>query len=395
MRTFAALAVFLGAPAFAQQVGQPLPPWTPGTLDIHQINTGRGNAGLLIFPDGTSMLLDAGDGGRLPPRGTVPKPDASRTPAEWIARYARHMLAHDATAHGTPAIDYAYLTHFHDDHMGSMVGVGRQIPFRTMIDRGWPGYNYPAPLDNAMVKTYKAFLETQQKENGLKVERLRPGRNDQIVLLREPSKYPNFEVRNIAANGEIWTGVGTNTREQFPLLRDLQPAEYPDENMCSLAIRISYGKFNYFSGGDIPGRASDGAPLWNDMETPVAKAVGPVDATILNHHGNRNSQNAFYVGTLRPQVFIIPVWSSDHPGHDVLDRLFSAKIYPGPRDGFATNMIEANRIVIGDLIDRLKSTQGHIVLRVTPGGDTFQVMILDDSAETYRVKAVFGPYQSR
>ncbi len=58
-------------------------------------------------------------------------------------------------------------------------------------------------------------------------------------------------------------------------------------------------------------------------------------------------------------------------------------------------MIEANRIVIGDLVDRLKSTQGHIVLRVAPGGDTFQVIILDDSAETYRVKAVFGPYQSK
>ncbi len=258
------------------------------------------------------MLLDAGAGGRVPPRGTVPKPDASRTPGEWIARYARHMLAHDA-AHGTLAIDYAYLTHFHDDHMGSMVGVGRQIPFHTMIDRGSPSYNYPAPLDNAMVKTYKAFLETQQKENGLKVERLRPGRNDQIVLLREPAKYPNFEIRNIAANGDIWTGVGINTREQFPLLKDLPPAEYPDENMCSLAIRISYGKFDYFSGGDRPGRASDGAPLWNDMETPVAKAVGPVDAAILNHHGNRNSQNVFYVGTLRPRVFIIPVWSLDHP----------------------------------------------------------------------------------
>ena len=100
--------------ALAQQVGQPLPAWTPGVLDIHQINTGRGNAAFLIFPDGTTMLLDAGDGGNLPPRGTLPKPDASRTPGEWIARYIRHMLAHEAS----PALDYGFLTHFHDDHMG-------------------------------------------------------------------------------------------------------------------------------------------------------------------------------------------------------------------------------------------------------------------------------------
>ena len=29
-------------------------PWTPGTLDIHHINTGRGDSTLFIFPDGTT-----------------------------------------------------------------------------------------------------------------------------------------------------------------------------------------------------------------------------------------------------------------------------------------------------------------------------------------------------
>src|ERR1041384_1950924 len=100
---------------YTQKPGEKLPAWTPGMLDIHHINTGRGNSALLIFPDGTSLLLDAGDGGRVPPRGTAPKPDSSRPAGEWIARYARHMLAHDAA----PALDYAYLTHFHGDHMGA------------------------------------------------------------------------------------------------------------------------------------------------------------------------------------------------------------------------------------------------------------------------------------
>ena len=67
----------------------------------------------------------------------------------------------------------------------------------------------------------------------------------------------------------------------------------------------------------------------------------------------------------------------------------------GPRDVFATNMLDANRLVIGPLLDRLKSDQGHIVVRVDPGGETFRVIILDDSAESYRVKAIHGPYHSR
>ncbi len=403
MRILATLLA-LTVSALAQQVGQPLPPWTPGIFDIHQINTGRGNSAFLVFPDGTTMLLDAGDGGNLPPRGTAPKPDAFRTPGEWIARYIRHMAP-------SQFLDYGYLTHFHDDHMGhpaaasnvapggykltGITEVGDVIPIKRMLDRGWPDYNYPAPLKDATVVNYRAFLDWQRARKGMQVERMTPGRNDQIVLRRDRAKYPNFEVRNIAANGEVWTGVGTNTRAIHPRIADLKPEEYPTENMCSLVIRISYGKFDFYSGGDIPGVHREGAPLWHDMETPVAQVVGPVEVSVLNHHGNRDSQNAFFLGALRPQVFIIPVWSADHPGHDVLDRMYSERIYPGPRDVFATNMLEANHLVIGGLIDRLKSTQGHIVVRVDPGGDTFRVIILDDSAETYRVKSVHGPYRSR
>jgi beta-lactamase superfamily II metal-dependent hydrolase len=391
MRKFiglAATALFLCLPAAAQTAGQPLPPWTPGTLDIHQINTGKGNSALFILPDGTSLLVDAGDGSHQPPRGTAPKPDASRPAGEWIARYARHMLRHDSA----PAIDYAYLTHFHDDHMGAITEVAKHIPFRALIDRGWPSYDYPAPPRG--LTAYRAFAEAQSKA-GVKVERLVPGRKDQLVLKRAPAQYPNFEIRNIAANGEIWTGVGTNTRQHFPPIATLQPTEHPSENMCSMAFRLSYGKFDFFSGGDMPGVRYEWAPVWNDVETPVAQVVGPVEAMILNHHGNRDSTNAFLLGALRPQVFLISVWTSNHPGEDVWHRLMNTRIYPGPRDVFATNMQEGNRLVIGPSLDQLKSAQGHIVIRVAPGGESFRVLILDDSAESFRITAAHGPYQTR
>jgi hypothetical protein len=265
-----------------------------------------------------------------------------------------------------------------------------------MLDRGWPDYNYPRPLDDPMIANYRAFLKWQMANTGMKVERLQPGRNDQIVLLREAGKYPNFEVRNIVANGEVWTGVANGTRQHFPPLQGLSPDEYPSENMCSMAIRLSYGPFDYYTGGDMPGQQFDRwGPVWWDVETPVAQAVGPVEVCVLNHHGNRDSTNAFFVSTLRPQVFIVPVWSSNHPGEDVASRMYSTRLYPGPRDVFATNMAEANRVVIGGNIERFKSLQGHIVIRVAPGGESFRVIILDDSEENYRVKAVHGPYSSR
>jgi hypothetical protein len=393
----------------AQEKGHPLPAWSEGTLDIHQINTGKGNATFFILPDGTTMLLDAGSSGRAEvPRGLPIRPDNSKAPGEWIARY----IARVSPSGTKPSIDYALLTHFHDDHMGAILPssatseggyrltgiteVGTRIPIHTMLDRGWPDYSYPVPQHNPMLDNYRAFLTWQTTNRGLKVERFVAGRNDQIHLLRAPKKYPDFEIRNVIVNTEVWTGVGNTTRLQFPPITDLTPEAYPDENRCSLGFRLSYGKFDYGTFGDIPGRSREGGPPWEDLESAVAKAVGPVEAVVLNHHGNRDSANAFYLASLRPQVLVESVWSSDHPGHDVLERILSQRIYPGTRDLFATGQSPYNIAVIGgDTLARLTSSQGHVVIRVEPGGAQFRVFVLDDTNESMNVIAVHGPYQSR
>ena len=38
-----------------------LPAWQKGYMDIHHISTGRGDCNFMIFPDGTTMMVDAGD----------------------------------------------------------------------------------------------------------------------------------------------------------------------------------------------------------------------------------------------------------------------------------------------------------------------------------------------
>ena len=230
--------ILLQSAVGAQTVGEPLPAWTPGVLDIHQISTGRGNAALLVFPDGTSLLVDAGDGNPEPPTGANRVPDGTRSAGEWIARYARRMLSHQAD----PAIDYGLVTHFHGDHMGSLgpatpaepdgayqltgfTAVASHTPIRTMLDRGWPDYAYPRPLGNPMMDNYRAFLDTERTRRGMTVERVEPGRANQIVLRHDPDRYPNFTVRNVATNGEVWTGAGDGTRHHFPALADIPPED--------------------------------------------------------------------------------------------------------------------------------------------------------------------------
>src|SRR5438105_463406 len=179
-----------------------LPRWSEGTLEIHQISTGRGNSAFLILPDGTTMLVDAGGaGGKTPLADTDIRPNASRSPGEWIARYIARAMD------GKPHIDYAVITHFHADHLAGLPDVAGSIPIGTLIDRG---FDYLAPPDDAMMKSYRALTAGR--------ETIRVGRADQIVLRNTPAKYPSFEVRNVAANGDVWTGAGDNAKHVFPPL---------------------------------------------------------------------------------------------------------------------------------------------------------------------------------
>lgn len=400
---FAAAAMSLHA---EDTVNREITPWQPGTMDIHQISTGRGNAGLYIFPDGTTLLVDAGELPRKTPKHTPDRPNGSRPAGEWIARYIGHALRHDPK----PSLDYALLTHFHDDHMGSMTNtlpmsrsgayrltgltwVGESLRIARMLDRGWPDYDYPKPMQDPATMNYRAFVKWQVANNGMKAERFTPGRNDQVVLCRDAKKYPEFEFRNVGANGEIWTGQGTATEHRIPPLETLPRNQVPDENVYSTSFRLRYGNFRFFNGGDQPGIRPK-KPAWQDIETPVAKVVGPVDAAILDHHGYVDTMNEFFVSTLRARVWTISVWDAYHPTPGVWERLYSEQLYPGPRDVFATDVhAQAREDIKG--IDRMASGHGHIVLRVSPGGGEYRVVIVDDESESHRVTKVFGPFKSR
>ncbi len=351
--------------------GETLAPWSRGMLDIHQIHTGRGNASFLQFPDGTTMLLDAGSvPERAGPELGPQRPNASRTPTAWIAAYLQRYTA---------KLDYAVVTHYHDDHLGAMAALAGLVPIAKLIDRG----DQPAPPPYPVVRDY---LEFRRRLAG-KAAVLQAG---QILA----QSYPAFEVRNVAANGQVWTGHGTQTRSPFPPDWQKLP-DQPTENDLSLAFRIRYGKFDYYTGGDLAGIALDDAPAWHDLETPIAQAIGQVDVAVLNHHGWLDTTNNAFLRTLQPRVVVIPAWHASHPDHSVLRRLRSPRLGFALPDLFITELLDAPRAVFGYLGNAFKSNEGHIVIRVTPGGGTYSVFILDDRQENPSVKAIHGPYLSR
>ncbi len=362
---------------------QVLAPWSEGHLDIHHISTGRGNATFFILPDGTSLLVDAGAAPDGAAPDATPRPDGSRRPGEWIARYIQRIHPRD--------LDYVLITHFHGDHMGGLADVARSIPIGTVLDRGWPNYDYPRPLDSELIRDYRVLLAD------VHVEAFEAGRNDQIGLNElngEPEPYPDFEIRNLTANGKYWTGRGDETRQQFPPLESLADEDYPSENMCSLSFRLRYGAFTYYTGGDLTGIPNIGHPQWQNMEKAIADAVGKVDVHVVNHHGSIDPASPEFLAALRPRVHILPSWSTTHPAPSVLKRMLSERAYSGPRDVFALQLREPTKATIGQRAERVKSDAGHIILRVEPGGASYRVIIVTDEDESGRVKAEHGPYPS-
>lgn len=363
-------------------VGQPLRPWRRGGLDIHHIATGRGDSTLIIGPDGSSLMIDAGASSTPPPASLDIRPSAERRAGEWIGRYARRQLA----ATGDQRLDAFLVTHLHPDHVDGLADVAAALPIGKLVDRGYPDYSYPQPADAPFAKAYQAFVRDRVRA-GDTVERFRVGAADQLVL-------PGAEIRNLAANGEVWTGHGTETRRLFPAIDALPVADIPDENACSAAIRLRYGAFGYFAAGDLTSNSFDGTLPWRDVETPAAQAAGRVDVAVAAHHGMFDATGADVVRALRPRAWVIPGWHVAHPSTDTLERMMSQRLYTGARDVFATGLSPANALAHTWLTDRLAARGGHVIVRVAPGGASYRLVVTDNRDEADRVLSAWSPWEA-
>ena len=290
------LATLLTAAMAYGQNPEYLPEWKEGYLDIHTIATGRGDAALVIMPDGTTLMIDAGDNAK---KGDTQHPDATKLPSEWQAIYMKHFMSQLPDKDN---LDYAMITHFHNDHMGTVKDmvpgnngyglsgitlVGERIHFNKLVDRGWPNYDFPSKekvlgANKGFMPEYIRFAQ-YSANHGTQMEKFEVGSKNQFTLVHNPKPYAkNFEIRNLASAGEVWTGKGNKSRKMYsgdPMLFD--------ENMNSCAIRLRYGKFTYYNGGDLSG--GNWPELYKsherDFETQVGNVCGKVTVMKANHHG--------------------------------------------------------------------------------------------------------------
>ena len=392
------------------QVGKAWKGWKKGHFQVHFIYTGVAESMFMIFPDGTSMLLDCGDHNAIG-RGklAVPVlPDGSRHAGEWIARYVQRV--NPAGRH----VDYMMLSHYHNDHGGGetffsdkverdgqdyyLAGFSQAaefLDFDRAFDRCYPEFLDPIPLldDGALMRTHMTkFYDYMRKHRGMQVEKFRVGETDQIALRNDRSRYPDFSVFNLCGNGRIAAPDG-RIIDLYADRKENPPQRF-NENGMSLGMVFTYGAFRFYTAGDFSDswRLPDGTVFYT--EEAIADVCGPAHVTKINHHGH-NSMPAKLVSALRSQVYVSCVWDQLHNLAHVMDTLADRSLYPGERV-FCPGIFPAERREedkgkpwLAD-IEPAAFEGGHVVLDVPQGGHTFSIAYLTAADESMTVRSVLN-----
>ena len=241
------------------------------TLRIHHLDVGQGDGTLIQGPTGKTMLIDAGEDGA----GNA-----------IVAPYLR--------ARGINRLDFLVASHFHSDHLGGLDEVIRSgIPATLVYDRGSFG-TLPT------TQSYTDYVAAA-------------GAARRTVAVGQVLDLGGGALATcVAVNGFLIGGgsVAITGSSQF-------------ENSASVAWKISFGNFQYFTAGDLTGGGNGTA----DVETQLASRVGNVDAMKLSHHASATSTNTILVAALRPEACFASMGLANpygHPHQEPLDYCNSA-----------------------------------------------------------------------
>lgn len=263
---------------------------TPGKLELTALDVGQGDALLVCFPGGSTMLVDAG--GTIPiPGSPVRRQDIGET-----------VVSSYLWERGISTIDYVVLSHDHFDHMGGLPTVFENFK----VGEFWMG---PDAHGRSM-----EWLRKRAAGSGAKVL---------------------WPTRASAAPRQI-EGVAVSVLSPPA---DWAPARV--SNNDSIVLQLTYGKRRFLLAGDIESK----------MERVLVEGDAALRSDVLKvaHHGSRTSSIPEFIERVSPAISLVSVGAYGrfgHPNQGVLQRLSAGTrlVYITPRAGAITVRTDGNRL---------------------------------------------------
>lgn len=273
----------------------PVVPWAAhgdGQLHITFIDVGQGDAALVRFPGGQSMLIDTGG---LPGSGSFDMGDRV------VAPVLRHL--------GVRRLSTLVLTHGDADHIGGALPVLEEFRPWDL----WEGI--PVPPHEGLAR-----IDAAAAGSGIRRTRVQPGDNvvvDDVELqVRHPPR-PDWERQAV-------------------------------RNDDSIVIELRWRDVSFVFTGDI-GRLPE-AEIAGGFEPAALRVVK------VPHHGSVSSSSAAFVRALRPDVAVVSVGRGNNFGHPspvVVSRYEErgARLFRTDRDGAVTVDTDGSTLRVRTFVD--------------------------------------------
>lgn len=233
-----------------------------GTLEVHYIDVGQGDAALLLTDDG-AVLVDSGTG----------------ESGEKVAAYV---------AARTHTVDYMFLSHPHEDHIGGASDVLDTVEVKNVI----------MPDMTADSVTFDRFLDALERSSA--------------SLTR-------------ARAGDTYSIDGL----EIEILSPFDGAEHEDANNMSIVMRADYGNTSFMFVGD--------AEETVERDLLDRGLIRECNVLKVGHHGSHTSSSEAFIEALSPEIAVISCGKNSygHPHAEIVSRLgnHGAEIFRTDRNG--------------------------------------------------------------